>query len=257
MDIIGKNIILTGASSGIGLALLKQLSIIDNVRIIAVARNIKIIPILDNIIFPFAADLTKPEEIDDLFEYAKAKLGRVDIFIANAGFAYMELLNKADWKHNEKIFALNTLSPIYSLQKLIDQNSLNEKYFVCTNSAVSTVPLPYYSLYCASKAAISSFLKTYEYESPPNLKIACVYPIATRTPFFEKAEKNSQPTIPFMVQDADTVAKSIIKGIKKNKKNIYPSTLFRVFEYIGKLFPFVFKIYSKREKQKIDKAKIL
>jgi len=154
MNIAEKNIILTGASSGIGLALLKQLINIASVRIIAVARNIQNIPISEGIIYPFSADLTQPEEIDKVFEYAQIQLGRIDIFIANAGFAYMEQLGIPDWKHNEKIFALNTLSPIYSLQKLISEGYSSKKYFVCVSSAVSTVALPYYSLYCSLKICL-------------------------------------------------------------------------------------------------------
>lgn len=254
MVLTNKNIILTGASSGIGLALLKLLIKIEGAKIIAVSRNISDIPNLDNIIYPFSADVSLPEEIDRVFDYASIKLGDIDVFIANAGFAYNEKLNNADWKHNENIFALNTFSPIYSLQKLLtSNNNIREQYFVYIGSAVTKVVLPYYSLYCASKSATTTFLETYKYEAPKMFHISCVYPIATRTSFFEKASNNMRSVIPRLSQDPEIVAKSIIKGILKNKKHIYPSKTFRFFIFIGRFFPFVFSLYSMNEKSRVDK----
>lgn len=254
MNINGKNIILTGASSGIGLEVLKLLSEYKDTRIIAVARNVDDIPIVKDNIFAYSADISHCHEIDKLFNFALSKIGSVDIFIANAGFAYMERLSVPNWNHNKKIFEVNTLSPIYSLEKLGAQNNAQEKFFVCVSSAVSQVILPYYSLYCASKSAIHYFLEAYRYEADSNMRIACVYPIATRTSFFEKANTT---VIPFLSQDATTVAKSIVKGIQKNKQKIYPSTLFRIFKNAGRIFPVLLAIYSRREKRKIDCKNLL
>lgn len=255
MNINGKNIILTGASSGIGLELLKILTTYQNVRIIAVARNIQPIPTIKDVVFPFSCDLSAQEGVDNLFEFAESTFGQADLFIANAGYAYLEKLNSADWQHISQIFALNTFSPIYSLQKLSAQPSA---YFVCISSAVSTVPLPYYSLYCSTKAAIRQFMKAYQYEKPSAIHTMTVYPVATRTSFFEKANTNKQePPLPFPSQSATSVAKNIIKGIEKNKKEVYPSFISRVFNYSGHIFPFIFKIYSTLEKRKIERSRVI
>lgn len=253
MNINNKNIVLTGASSGIGLSLLKMLLNYQNVKIIAVARHVETIPVVDGIVFPFSADLSNEEGVDSLFEYTRSVFDGIDIFIANAGYAYLEKLSNPDWEHIENIFALNVFSAIYSLEKLAKEDTPNFKSFVCTISAVAQVLLPYYSLYCSTKAALHQFIEGYRYESLIGLHIMAVYPVATRTTFFEKAAKEEQPPVPFLSQTPETVAKAIIRGIEKEKKRVYPSFLFRIFNFLGQNFPFLFSLYSASEKRKVDK----
>ena len=209
MNISGKNIILTGASSGIGLCLLKLLANFDDVKIIAVARHTDAIPISDKI-HPFSADLSNPSGVDKLFEYAQSCIGDIDIFIANAGFAYLEKLQEADWSHIEFIFNLNVISPIYSLEKLVNTGS-DSKLFVSTISGVALVSLPAYSLYCSTKAALHHFIHTYRFEAPKEIRLMNVYPVATRTPFFDKAAESENTPLTWPTQEPETVAKLIIK----------------------------------------------
>lgn len=253
MDINNKNIILTGASSGIGLTLLKMLINYENVKVIAVARHVETVPVIEGVIYPFPVDISNEEGVNSLFEYAQSVFGEIDIFIANAGYAYFERLLDTNWKHIEQIFSLNVFSPIYSLQKLRKYTSLKPTSFVCTISAVAQIPLPYYSLYCSTKATLHQFIETYCYEAPSNLQITAVYPVATRTSFFEKAANKKQAILPFFNQSPETVAKAIIRGIEKNKKRVYPSFLSHIFIFSGKIFPFLFSLYSTSEKRKVDK----
>ncbi|PXV67430.1 short-subunit dehydrogenase [Dysgonomonas alginatilytica] len=253
MDIHNKNIVLTGASSGIGLAVLKLLLDYKGVRIVAVARHIETIPSIDGIVFPFSADLSNKRGVDSLFEYAQSVFVEIDVFIANAGYAFLEKLSNPDWKHTEDIFALNTFSPIYSLQKFAESGTNKPRCFVGTISAVAQVPLPYYSLYCSTKAALHQFIEAFRYEAASDLQVMAVYPVATRTAFFEKAANGKQPLIPFLSQTAETVAKAIVKGIEQDKKRVYPSFLFRIFKLFGGIFPFIFPLYSALEKRKVDK----
>lgn len=254
MDINGKNIILTGASSGIGLEMLKILAGYDNVKIVAVARHTGAIPQMAGIIFPYVADVSTQDGVDKLFSFAQDTFGLVDIFIANAGFAYLEKIENPDWNHIEQIFKLNMFSPIYSLEKLIGRSDNNTKRaFVCTISGAGLVSLPGYSLYCSTKAALHHFISTYRYEKPSCLQITTVYPVATETSFFDKASKEENTPLPWPRQGACTVARKIIKGIEKNKKRVFPSLLFRLFYPIGRAFPYLLKLYSLSEKRKIKK----
>ena len=96
-------------------------------------------------------------------------------------------------------------------------------------------------------------MQTYRYEKADNLQLTAVYPVATRTAFFDKATGEEDTPLPFPVQDAKTVARKYIKGIEKGKKNVYPSGLFRLSYPIGRAFPFCLKIYSLLEEKKVRK----
>lgn len=252
MKIDGKNIILTGASAGIGKEILNLLLAYDNVRIIAVARHIENIPLAEGKIYPFSADVSTQNGVDKLFEYAQQIFGNTDIFIANAGFAYLEKLTDPDWKHIENIYSLNVFSPIYALEKLVAEGN-NPKAFICTISGAGLASLPAYSLYCSTKAALHHFVQTYRYEQSKNIQITAVYPVATRTDFFDKATGEEKTPLPFPQQDSKTVARKIIKGIEKGKKSVYPSLLFRLFYPIGRAFPFLLKVYSLQERAKVKR----
>lgn len=91
MDLKGKNIILTGASSGIGRDMLDILALYPNVKIVAVARHADRIPQKEGVVYPYAADVSSKDGVDNVFNYAQEIFdGGVDVFIANAGFAYLE-----------------------------------------------------------------------------------------------------------------------------------------------------------------------
>lgn len=243
MDINGKKIILTGASSGIGKEVLKELSKYD-ADIIAVARNIDKVPRINDRVLPYACDISNKENVDMLFEYAGKTFGNPDIFIANAGFAYCEELSEADWEHIERIYLTNVVSPLYSLEKMKELGGTREYSVIITCSAVSRVALPGYSLYCSTKAAIHSFADVYRFEKNDKGHLSLVYPIATDTNFFKNA--GNKAPVPWPVQSPDKVAKAIVTGILKNKRLIYPSKLFAVGNVLNRVFPFLYYFYSKR-----------
>ena len=238
MQISHKNIILTGAASGIGKALLGQLLDFEGVKVIAVDLN-EIENTSDKII-PFICDLSQQSEIDRLFEFAIAQFQTIDIFIANAGFAYYEIIEKPDWQRIEMIFQLNVFSPIYAFQKMKALNVGREYFVLMTSSAMAKLAIPGYALYGATKAALDRFEDAYRFENQDLGHLALIYPIATKTNFFHRSTEflRKNVSIPFPAQTPEEVAKAMIKGILTNKTHIYPSTLFK----IGRIFQQLFEI---------------
>ena len=237
MDLKGKRIILTGASSGIGLELMTLLHE-RGALILAVGRR----PFTTNLssVTYIQEDISKKEGIDTIFEKSREIFGGVDIFIANAGFAYYEEVQKADWSKTNKIFDTNVTSPIYAFHKL-QEIKRNEPYqFVVTASAMSYLPLAGYALYSGTKHAIQGFFKSARHELPKHQVITLIHPIATKTEFFDE-----DTPVPFPSQTAKTVAKHYIKGIEANKAHIFPSKLFWLVRHLTILQPLVQKHETK------------
>mgnify|MGYP003623575246 CR=1 FL=1 len=251
MDIQGKNIIVTGASSGFGKALLDKLVSYTDTRIIAVARKTDEIPTHNGRIIPYSADLSKQQDVDKLFDFARGQFGLIDIFIANAGFAYYEKIKTADWQHIQNIFDVNVISPIYSLQKMIETQPTHKMSFVMVASAGGLVALPGFTLYSSTKFAVNGFAETYKYERDKNINYTVVYPVAARTNFFNHSAKDTP--IPYPTQSISAVVKGIIRGIEKERRKIYPSKLFKFGYPFLRAFPPLLEVFMRKQKTNFDK----
>lgn len=245
----GKKIVVTGASSGIGLALIKKF-LEEGCTVVAAARTISKISLKNSKLYLYSCDVSTPEGVDELFDYAVETLGNIDIFIANAGFAYYERLGEANWGHIESIYHTNFHSVVYSAQKMKELNGKKPYNFLATASGMSILSLPGYALYSSTKAAIKSFAEAYRWELGKGQYFQVIYPIATRTEFFKNAGNSP---IPWPSQHVDQVVISVLNGIMKNQNSIYPSKLFYAMYQSNKFIPVIFKIYGQMQYKKFKK----
>lgn len=255
IPIENKHIVLTGANSGIGLEVLKLLLERKGNIIFAVDLNTDIISTFDpSRVIPYVCDVSKPQNIDCLFENAVSAMGSIDIFYANAGFAYYEQLNYIDWKRIENIFETNTVSPIYSYQKFVEYLNGREGMFAITGSAMGFMGMPGFTLYSASKFAITGFQESVRLEKPDNIHLITLFPVSTDTGFFKTAS-NVEFKKPYPVQSPDIVARKMIKGMEKRKKKVMPCTMFRFALVLFRILPFVRTMYWNHEKKKFEDYK--
>ncbi len=249
-----KNIVLTGANSGIGLEVLKLLVKGDN-KILCVDIN------TDNLegfnsqkVVVMKKDVSSKEAVDEIFEVALAELGSIDIFYANAGYPYYEEMNYADWDRVQSMFETNVFSPIYSYQKYVKYLNGRKGVFAITVSAIGKMAMPGFTIYSASKFAMNGFQEGIRLEKPDNVQLTCLYPVATNTNFFKAANKLEFKK-PFPVQQPDVVARKMVDGIEKGKDTVSPCILFGFSQQLMKFAPFVKNIYLSLEKKKFNEFK--
>ncbi|GAB4475526.1 MAG: SDR family oxidoreductase [Anaerolineae bacterium] len=252
MQIEGSRVVLTGAAWGIGRALLAalaaypaQIAAVD-VDDAGLEQAIAALPDARARILPLVLDLTRPQAVDALFERACAWMGGVDLFIANAGFAYYGPLGAPDWERIERLYALNVISPIYAVQKMAALNRGRPYKVVITASTMGLLALPGYALYAASKAALHRFAEAYRLELDDPRRLMLVYPIATRTRFFEAAAERSAP-LPWPVQPPERVARAVLRGIRHDRLAVHPSPLARLVLLLDRVLPFVRRLEQRIE----------
>lgn len=244
MILNGKNTVITGCSSGIGLEVLKLL-LLNGCNVVACDRHIENLELPQEIpvnnFHRIKCDISHQAELDALFAFALDKLGSIDLFIANAGFAYYEKLSGTDWDHISRIFETNVMSFIYCAEKMKELHGDAPYNFVVTGSTMGLLSMPGYSLYSGTKAAVRGFADSYRLELNRGQHFQVVYPIATKTKFFSNAASNTP--VPWPTQTPQTVAKKVIRGIKRNKNHIFPSVTFSIISVLNRVFPFILKIY--------------
>ena len=77
-------------------------------------------------------------------------------------------------------------------------------------------------------------------------------PIGTRTGFFASAAEVAAPQ-PWPTQDAERVARAIVRGIERDQRAIYPSRLFRLILLADRYLPFVRRIEQWIEKRRFQR----
>ena len=250
MDLHNKKIIITGATSGIGLEMIRQLQPFRP-EIVAVGRAIEKIPALPGV-HPFAADISTQRGVDSVFDFALEKLGGIDIFIANAGFAYYEKLGSPDWEHVERIFSTNVLSPIYGLEKMLEICRNRKFTYAITASGFGRTYMPGYALYCSTKYALHGFVSPVQYELPPNVHLCTIYPVAMETDFFNRAGGEKMPR-PFPVQKVTPAVRNILKDLQKEKRSSHPYRALPFLILTSSVFPFLLQIINHIQNKKFKK----
>lgn len=246
------NIIITGASSGIGKELVRQL-IPSESKILAVDFDLAGLEKLQ-VEFPniqiLQADLSGKSGNEKILEWVSANWNRVDFCFANAGKAEFGPAEQQNWKEMDKLFQLNVHSPIQiglAIRELFPKAIFR---LIITASAMSFWTIPGYSLYAVTKSALLQWARTVWSEKSGNW-LTLVFPIATKTKFFETAGENIPKAFP--VQSPDWVATAILRGTSKGKKKVFPSPLFLSMLVLNRFFRFIKPLYQLLERRKYKK----
>jgi 3-hydroxybutyrate dehydrogenase len=195
MSLKSRNAVITGSTSGIGLAYAKTLAGAGvNVMINGFGKPEDIEKERSAIEHDFGvtalyspADMTKPDEIKGMIDDAISKLGSVDILINNAGVQYVAPIEEFPIEKWDQIIAINLSAAFHAIRAAVPgMKAKGWGRIISTASAHSLVASPFKSAYVTAKHGIAGLTKTVALEvATHKITANCISPGYVWTPLVE------------------------------------------------------------------------
>ncbi len=198
----GKVAVITGGSSGIGLASARRF-VAEGAYVFVTGRRQKELDAAVKLIGTNATgvqgDVANLADLDRLFEVVKTSRGRVDVLLANAGVGGEALLAAVTEQQFDNIFGVNVKGTLFTVQKalplLTDGASI-----IMIGSIASVKGFEGYCVYNASKAAIRSFARTWAAElKARKIRVNVLSPGPVETEIFEHLPKGAKASFEALV----------------------------------------------------------
>lgn len=234
MKVKDKVAIVTGASSGIGLATAKLLHQ-KGATVVLAARSLDKLQKLAKELpgsLVVQADMTKEEDIKKLVAQTLKKFGRIDILVNNAGRGYDAFIEEIETTKFKELFHLNLLGPVLAIQQVLPiMKKQGEGAIVNISSGTALMALPGMSVYSSLKRALVGVSLTANEElKEHHISVSAVYPYITATDF----EKNTIKTKRIQSQNEDEgdswmakadppelIAEKVLEAIETGKLEIF------------------------------------
>lgn len=163
-------VLMTGCSSGIGLATATRLALDADQRYIVIATVIEtsektdleaaVKGALDKTVFIEKLDVTKDEEIAAVVDGTLNKYGRIDVLLNVAGMALSELPERLTRERMEMIFNVNVFGPIRLTQAVLPKMKSRKTGKIITVSSIAgRMGWPYMEIYCSTKFALEGYFE--------------------------------------------------------------------------------------------------
>jgi 3-dehydrosphinganine reductase len=249
-DFINKNIIVTGGSSGIGLALVQSL-IEAGAKIWIIARNEeKILAVINqlgdkkNQLNYYLADVQDFSEIEPISEKLNNENIKLDGLINSAGVAHPAEFDSMEIEKFHWLMDINYFGTVHCVKAFLPL--MNSGSFIVNISSMAGMIGVYgYTAYGASKFAVRGFSDALRSElKPKNIQVSIVFPPDTDTPQLEyesefKPEITKKIAGSAKVMSAQKVALVILDGIKKKQYIIIPgfesNLIYHLSNFLGPL----------------------
>ncbi|WP_420471950.1 3-hydroxybutyrate dehydrogenase [Brevundimonas sp. FT23042] len=178
-----------------------------------------------------AANMTRGEEVADMVAYAKHELGRVDILVNNAGIQHVEAVEKFPADKWEQIIAINLSSTFYATRAAIPiMKAQGRGRIVNIASAHGLVASPFKSAYVAAKHGVIGFTKTVALElAQDNITCNAICPGFVHTPIVDKQIDDQART---RGMSKEQVLKDVILGSQPTKQFVTTDQLAGMFLYL-------------------------
>ena len=196
----GKNVLITGASSGIGLAMAKDFASRGANLILTARSEDKLMQLAEDLsdknikTHVFIEDISLPNSAQKLFNQVNAAELEVDVLVNNAGYGRWGNFDECPMEDYENMVHLNVTSLTELSYLFVDQMvKRGSGGIINVASTAAFFPIPYSAVYAATKAYVLSLSEALNFEySKKGVHVMAVCPGATESKFINVATENSE-----------------------------------------------------------------
>ncbi|KNH35213.1 MULTISPECIES: SDR family oxidoreductase [Pantoea] len=177
-----KVILITGASSGIGAGIARELAKTDAILLLGARRESRLAALAEELQFNGAEvaikalDVTRREEMTQFVEYALERWGRVDVMINNAGImplSPMASLRVEEW---DQMIDVNIKGVLYGIASVLPTMLAHQRGHIINIASIGALAVsPTAAVYCATKFAVRAISDGLRQENS-QLRVTCVHP---------------------------------------------------------------------------------
>jgi len=247
MDLKGAVAVVTGASSGIGLAVAEELAR-EGVAVVLGARRIER---LDEAVAHIRAgggraesvamDVTREADVAAAVARAQQAFGRLDIMICNAGFGYYGAVEEMDSEVMRRMMDVNFMGTFYGARAALPVfKRQGHGHLMFVSSIVGKRGIPFMSGYSATKAAQAAFAESLRSEhAGTDVHVSAVFPVSTTTEFREAMERDFGHHVSGLgpKQPVEHVARAILECFRTPKAEVYPHRASRGLPILNAIAP--------------------
>jgi short-subunit dehydrogenase len=228
---LNKNVLLTGASSGIGYALALELADQGANLILAARRGDRLQALTNKIIntggraISASVDVTKEKDLKNIIDQAHIEFDLIDIAIANAAIPLHGNFDKLITADYRRLFETNIFGILNTSYACIDDLKKTKGTLVIVASVMAYMATPGTSAYSMSKFAVRAFAETIQNELYDHgIKVVLINPGFVKTEMRQidnhgVRNPNKKDWVPpFLVMSAEKAAKKMARAIYKGKR---------------------------------------
>ena len=239
--------LITGASSGIGDELARQLAAAGADLLITARRQAPLDALIDETsglagrVTAVAGDVTDPDHRERLIDAARNRWGGLDLLVNNAGVGAIGPFSQAGPERLRRLFEVNFFAPVELMRTALPLlRAGRTPVIVNIGSVLGHRAVPRKSEYCASKFALHGFSDALRAElATEGIGVLLVSPSTTRTEFFEHLLEQSNAAVrhPSKGACAATVARQTIRAIRSGRHEIILTPGGKILVWLDRLFP--------------------
>ncbi len=192
----GKIAVVTGGSSGIGLAIARRF-VEEGAYVFITGRRQaeldKAVALIGERVEAVQGDATNAADLDRLYRTVMASKGKLDILVANSGFSEAATLDDTTEGHFDKTFGLNARATLFTVQKAVPLMTSGGAV-VLIGSIAGSIGTPGYGAYGATKAATRSYARTWTSElAGRGIRVNTLSPGPIDTPMMAGTTEEGSP----------------------------------------------------------------